>query len=69
MNKIITTLIGTSLLAGALYAGQSTSQGNYEHSQTKSSVASDKNLNLSKTALDLFQESLAQNDPFGGGWF
>ena len=68
MNKILTTLIGTSLLTGALYAGQHTSKENNTHSQcNKSSVASDKNSNMSKTALELFQESLAQNDPYGGG--
>ena len=68
MNKILTTLIGTSLLAGALYAGQHTSKGNNTHSQChKSSVASDKNSNMSKTALDLLQESLVQNDLYGGG--
>jgi len=67
MNKILTTLIGTSLLAGALYAGQHTSKGNNTNSHCNSSVASDKNSNMSKTALDLLQESLAQNDLYGDG--
>ena len=74
MNKIITTLIGTSLLAGALYAGQHTSKGNNTHSQCNNTVKSDKSICSvseakvsTKSAIDLFQESLAQNDPFGGG--
>jgi len=71
MNKILTTLIGTSLLTGALYAGQHTSMKNTKgcsaHSQCKFSMKSDKESTTTKTGIDLFFEQYTQNDPNGGG--
>jgi len=55
MNKILITLLGTSLLAGALYAGQNTS------------IKNEKELTMSKSGVELFFERYAQNDPNGGG--
>ena len=71
MNKILTTFIGTSLLAGALYAGQHTSNGCNAHSQCQSSMKKDNgscNINdskVSKTAVELVIESFEEDERFG----
>jgi hypothetical protein len=63
MNKIFTTLIGTSLLAGALYAGQFTSNDT-SNSQCQSAC----NFDTSKapqTGLEVLDAIYAENAPFG----
>ena len=69
MNKILTTLIGTSLLTGALYAGQHTSMNNSKgckaHSQSNNSMNSKSS--MSKSTIQAFEDSFQEDDLQAGG--
>jgi hypothetical protein len=77
MKKILTTLIGTSLLAGALFAsGNMTmddSKMSMAQSECQSMMKTQKKMHnmdekkTSKSGLDLLLERYSNDDPFGGG--
>jgi|AntRauTorcE11897_2_1112592.scaffolds.fasta_scaffold195299_1 hypothetical protein len=77
MKKILTTLIGTSLLAGALYASENIkidhSKMTMSQSECQAMMKTQKKINnmdeqkTSKSGLDLLLERYSNDDPFGGG--